>query len=316
MRYRSRLAVGHIVAAAAARDLAVPLSPALEVEADVVDLDAIYALWERLLAAGARWTLPAEAAVRAQATSRNVVRMIAGTAATVGDAARTVARFWPLVTNGTTIALRDAPALAIVFGPVPARAGARLDLLYSLASFARYLAAWCEPPLADGRLRLRDPLADPDRAALAELLAIAVEPEAPEDALVFPASAATRALRHADRGLHAHLVEQAEARLALVGPPTASARVWGALAHAPDEDAVAHALDISPRTLRRALADEGTSFRALRERWREEHAHAGLALDDDTLAERLGYADARAFRRAFVRWTGETPEQRRRRRRD
>ncbi|MCE9576782.1 MAG: helix-turn-helix domain-containing protein [Deltaproteobacteria bacterium] len=313
MRYRSRHAVGHIVAAAEAAGLPCPRPDALTATGEVVELEAIYALWEALLAAGARCTLAADAAIRAQASSRNLVRMIAGTAPTVGEAAACVAQCWPLVTNGSVVTVRRAPDFGLTFGPVAARAGARLDLLYSLASFARYLTSWCDGPIAGGRLRLRDPLDARDIAALEELLDVAVEARAPEDGLVYPAAIARRALRHADRGLHAHLLEQALARLATVGPPTWTQRVWAALADAADEDDIARALEVSPRTLRRALADEATSFRALRERWREERAHAGLATaDDEALAARLGYADARAFRRAFQRWTGVTPEQRRR----
>jgi len=313
MRYRSRLAVGHIVGAAEAAGVQCALPEALTTTAEVVPIEGLYELWESLLAAGARRSLAAEAAIRAQSSSRNVVRMLAGTAPTVGDAASCVARCWPLVTNASTLVVRSAPDFGLVFGPVATRAGARLDLLYSLSSFACYLASWCEAPVGSGRLRLRDALDGRDVAELEALLGVVVETRAPDDGVVYPAEVAERALRHSDPGLHDLLLAQVEARLANTGPPTWTARVWSALADAIDEEGVALGLETSPRTLRRLLAEEGTSFRTLRERWREERAHALLGREDDeTMAASLGYADARAFRRAFQRWTGVTPEQRRR----
>jgi AraC-like DNA-binding protein len=76
---------------------------------------------------------------------------------------------------------------------------------------------------------------------------------------------------------------------------------------APIEDA-ARRLGVSARTLARRLDGEGTSYRAivadvrcaLAAEWLEEE-------DVAEVAARLGYADARAFDRAFKRWTGRTP---------
>jgi AraC-like DNA-binding protein len=70
------------------------------------------------------------------------------------------------------------------------------------------------------------------------------------------------------------------------------------------------ALDVSPRTLRRRLSEAGTSFHALSERLLAEQAQHLLREQGLTVAEagrRLGFSDARAFRRAFKRWLGEVP---------
>jgi AraC-like DNA-binding protein len=81
-------------------------------------------------------------------------------------------------------------------------------------------------------------------------------------------------------------------------------------ADAADMEAVAAELCMTSRTLRRHLADENTSFRALRDEvlmtLAEEligTAHMKLA----EVAERLGYSDAAAFSHAFKRWKGVTP---------
>lgn len=78
----------------------------------------------------------------------------------------------------------------------------------------------------------------------------------------------------------------------------------------PTEDRIAEALDASSRSLRRHLAQEGTSLRALVEEVRLERAavelaHGARSLSD--LAAELGFSDQTAFTRAFTRWTGCPP---------
>lgn len=73
---------------------------------------------------------------------------------------------------------------------------------------------------------------------------------------------------------------------------------------------VAQRVHVSPRTLKRRLAEQGTSFSEVLEDVRRQRAL--LLLDDRTLgvaevAGRLGYSDVANFTRAFRRWTGTTP---------
>lgn len=78
----------------------------------------------------------------------------------------------------------------------------------------------------------------------------------------------------------------------------------------PSADVVAARLAISPQTLRRRLADEGTSVRELTEVVRRDAAIAALVSSDESvadLAQRLGFSEPSAFVRAFRKWTGATP---------
>jgi len=75
-------------------------------------------------------------------------------------------------------------------------------------------------------------------------------------------------------------------------------------------DALADALHMTPRTLRRRLEEEGTTFRALRDGCRMSIAIDRLHLEGakvEDVAVQLGYADARSFSRAFRQWTGMAP---------
>jgi AraC-like DNA-binding protein len=73
---------------------------------------------------------------------------------------------------------------------------------------------------------------------------------------------------------------------------------------------VADELDIHPRTLRRRLAKEGTSFRALRNEARSAVAvdllrNVGLTVEE--VPTRLGYTEVSTFLHAFKRWHGVAP---------
>jgi AraC-like DNA-binding protein len=78
----------------------------------------------------------------------------------------------------------------------------------------------------------------------------------------------------------------------------------------PTLPAVADELDIHPRTLRRRLAEEGTSFRALLNEARSTVAvdllrNVGLTVEE--VSTRLGYTEVSTFSHAFRRWHGLAP---------
>jgi AraC-like DNA-binding protein len=73
---------------------------------------------------------------------------------------------------------------------------------------------------------------------------------------------------------------------------------------------VAAELDVHPRTLRRQLAEEGTSFRALLNEARSTLAvdllcNVGLTVEE--VSKRLDYTDTSTFCHAFKRWHGVPP---------
>lgn len=77
----------------------------------------------------------------------------------------------------------------------------------------------------------------------------------------------------------------------------------------PDIDDIASMLAMTARTLRRRLAEEGTTYRDLVNQIRlmtaTEMLRSGRPVG--TVADALGFSDISSFIRAFKRWTGKTP---------
>jgi AraC-like DNA-binding protein len=92
------------------------------------------------------------------------------------------------------------------------------------------------------------------------------------------------------------------------------ARVRRFLSEHPGEahhaEKVAHQLHLSTRSLHRHLRDEGASLQRLKDEVRRERAEALLVRTDHPVkqvARAVGFADEKAFARAFKGWTGHTP---------
>ena len=88
------------------------------------------------------------------------------------------------------------------------------------------------------------------------------------------------------------------------------------LAQGASGDQVARLLSMHHRTLSRRLKAEGTTFQQLLDEVRFEAACQLLdtaRIPITEIAVSLGYAETSAFSRAFRRWSGATPVERRRR---
>lgn len=145
--------------------------------------------------------------------------------------------------------------------------------------------------------------------------------ESPRTSVLFATEDLARPLATADALLHRVLLRQAEAELDALPSDHSFAR---AVADAvqrllPSGDvsiqSVSRRLACSERTLRRRLDEEGTRFTTIVDDVRRALAVRYLGEDRlavEEVAVLVGFSDARAFRRAFVRWTGTRPTDHRR----
>lgn len=135
--------------------------------------------------------------------------------------------------------------------------------------------------------------------------------------LRYDADLLARRPRLASPSTQAALQSACESLLAEMAPrPGFAGQVHLALCRLPDPGAgmkaVASALKMTDRTLRRRLAGEGTSFSDIADQVRCSMARQHLqrpGASIEQVAALTGFSDPANFRRAFLRWTGMTPAQ-------
>lgn len=160
------------------------------------------------------------------------------------------------------------------------------------------------------------PFAEPPYAAIVrDVAGVPVEYGRDWAGLVLPVAELERPLKLSNSRAFEEASRICRTRLAAIGETTTTtARVRRLLLSnetgIPSHQAVAHRLRMSPRTLRRRLAAESTTFRRVVDDVRFELAKDHLAQPHtslDELAYLLGYTDTANFRRAFRRWAGVSP---------
>jgi AraC-like DNA-binding protein len=137
----------------------------------------------------------------------------------------------------------------------------------------------------------------------------------PATQLLFDKTILKRPIATADP-LTARLAERHFARdLPIDGADGLAGQVRQLLSSAPGEypglDEISKLLQTSSRSLRRGLQTMGTSYQRLLDDVRRDHAldlATSTAMTAEQMARQLGFSDVRSFRRAFVRWTGYTPQ--------
>ena len=111
--------------------------------------------------------------------------------------------------------------------------------------------------------------------------------------------------------LRDHLRHLADQMLAELGRQSLCAEVEQLIRAQPrwGKERIAAELQISGRHLHRRLAEDGLSFKALRDSVLQSMACQLLDSDQRLapIAEQLGFSDENAFTRAFRRWQGVTP---------
>jgi AraC-like DNA-binding protein len=184
---------------------------------------------------------------------------------------------------------------------------------YTAAFYCLLLQRWTRNRLTPSRITFRHP-APSSIEPYHALFDCPVDFAQPRLALTYPRRLLEEPLLGADSTLHRHLARQADILLAQLPPASFHAQVVRAidasLIDGPTLARVARQLGLGARTLQRRLQDEGLAFRRLLDERRRHAADTGLrdlSLGIEDCAERCGFTQSSAFRRAFRRWTGRSP---------
>lgn len=135
------------------------------------------------------------------------------------------------------------------------------------------------------------------------------------NALRFPSAVLDQALTTSDDTAAQLVLQHCERERAEIGDQdsTVVSRVRASLAQhdaPPSLDSMATRLHMSPRSLKRKLAQEASTYKGLVEEQRRQSACRWLRVNTLSIADiatRLGYTDPANFSRAFRKWTGISP---------
>jgi AraC-like DNA-binding protein len=251
-------------------------------------------------------------------SAHGLLGMAVLSASTMRDSIDLATRFLaPVITTAFSLHLEVAGSEASLVLEEHADFGAERECIL----LAVLIAIWQVGRANTGRdLNGHADLALPEPAYYPQLLLVGtgrLRFNQPRHRLVFEAAALDAKLMMADSVALRLALEQCERILASRGPHARLAqRVRSLVIHGRGRPAplerIALALHLSPRTLKRQLAAEGTSFSVIVEEERREQAclllrSAGASVKD--VAAQLGYANAENFTRAFHRWTGSSPSE-------
>ncbi|MGM0571274.1 AraC family transcriptional regulator [Marinobacter sp.] len=229
---------------------------------------------------------------------------------TLRDGLEALVEYAPVVGDGGEFSLsEEGDQLLLCYHPeFRVRVAERVEAV--MASLVR-LTGWSTgDAFQPGTLLFaHQPMAD--ESVYGERLGMAVVFGAGRNCLRFHRDQGQLPLIQANSALRDHLRQLADHTLEALGHQSLSGQVCQLVRQHPGwgKERVASELHMSGRHLTRLLADEGLSFKVLRER--ELHRLAvGLLRSGASVAsvsEQLGFSEEAAFSRAFRRWEGVSP---------
>ncbi|MDG9927483.1 MULTISPECIES: AraC family transcriptional regulator [unclassified Pseudomonas] len=298
----------------AAERLALPLPAELRLlgQEARIPLARQEALWEAFCVAAHDPLIGLRLGSALQVGHLDMVGALLMSCETLGEALEALLEYYPIVGEGGEFGLvEEGDQLRLVYLPhYQVRREERVEaVLASLVHMARWITGERIQPL---ELHF----AHPPRAAEAryiELLGCPLCFGADDNALVFDRADLGMPLIQANALMREHLRGLADSLLERLGNQSLAARVQQLLRQQPrwGKERIAEQLELSGRHLNRKLADEGTSFKLLRDQVLHQMAEQRLRESPRVaeVAEGLGFSDESAFAKAFRRWSGITPGQ-------
>lgn len=237
---------------------------------------------------------------------------------TLGQGLETALGFLALMLEDLQPCLVRQPGLAEIVINEPRAEPRRAFTYFTFWMIVHGVACWLAgrriPILAIDLRCAEPPFCDDYRVMFSESLQFG----RPRTRMIIPADCLGLAVRRSEQELQRFLAEAPANILVRYRDPSSLARrirtdllrqapaQWPALEH------LAQTLCLSASTLRRRLAEEGQTYQGLKDSVRRELATTWLVGAEPTMgevAERLGFADASSFYKAFRKWFGCNPGQ-------
>lgn len=238
---------------------------------------------------------------------------------TAGDALDLCMRFWRLLDRDFTVTQnRNEDTSYLEFSEIETEAGLEVHTYYEFLFSSFYRGFELLLPNIDTGIELWFKFSPPEHADKVQSLLKNVHYNQPAYQIRFHSKILDMPLpMHNPTGLK-FAIEQCEREISLYAPVSNkySEQIRQKLVFSNDgyltiED-LSKQLNLTARTLRRRLEDEGTTYSTLLEEAKRRDAI--VLLDKKTIEVRdvallLGYQDPANFTRAFKQWTGQTPSQ-------
>lgn len=279
-----------------------------------VPLPVCEAIASRALALTNEPALPLYLGLQMRVSSHGFLGFAAMTASTVREAIELAARYASTRTTAIGIALYvEGDRASLVIEERADLGQMREPLVLGLVAGLWQLGQALTGKPLDGSAECAFP--EPPLGAIrSSPLASRIAFDCPANRLVFSAAVLDTPLVSADPVAMELARTQCERELAAIADGSFVGRVRAAIAaqveRAPAVPAIARALHVSTRTLKRRLAEQGTTFSAILDDVRRQRALLLIAdrgLSVGEVAARVGYRELPSFTRAFRKWTGMTP---------
>lgn len=298
-----------------AESLGLELAEPVEIDQARVPLAAQDALWRRLVEASRDPLIGLRLGLSLQVGHLDVTGLLLMSCETLGEALEVLPDYLPIIGEGGEAQLNhEANQLELRY--IPHYRICREQRVEMVMACLLQLTRWSTGGhLPTPQIRFSHAPRD-DEERYQQLLGCPVHFETGTDALLLPSEAGHQTLIQANAPLRDQLRELADAALRALGERSLSDRVARCIRQRPQagKDEIASAVAMSGRHLNRLLAEEGWSFKSLRERELRSLAEQALRRGEKiaVLAQTLGFSDESAFAKAFRRWSGVSPGQFRR----
>ena len=295
--------------AAARLGIVLPVSPS---DGERVSLQAQDALWDALCSAAPDPLIGLRLGLEVQAGHLDLTGLLLMSCETYGESLEALLDYYPIVGEGGDFRIEmDQHEVRLSYLPhYQVRVAQRVEnVMAALLNLSHWNTGGA---FRASHLQLTHAALDQaDRYA--SLLDCPIRFAAASNSICFPRELLTLPLIQANTAMRDQLRRLADEQISLLADDSLAHQVAALVRKQPrwGKERVAEHFAVSGRHLIRLLADDGITFKQIRDRellqLASQALHTGSRITDTAL--QLGFSDESAFAKAFRRWTGMSPAQ-------